>query len=66
MIDAVLEQHPVLKEYLRKNALPSFGDWPTFFSQKKLIAGVRIFYFRSFLANPFSRVVAGQYITLLC
>ena len=40
VLEIVLKNHPPLKHYLEVNALPLLGDWPTFFSFKKLIAKV--------------------------
>ena len=39
-IEGVIATYPALRSYLTAYLLPSIGDFPTFFFQKKLVAQV--------------------------
>ena len=40
VLSIVIAKHPALEKYLKGNVMPLLGDWPTFYSIKKLIAKV--------------------------
>eukprot|EP00118_Oscarella_pearsei_P022184 m.253168 g.253168 ORF g.253168 m.253168 type:complete len:759 (+) comp40368_c2_seq5:2568-4844(+) len=38
VIEKAIDTHPALKRYLESNLVPSLGDYPTYYFQKKIIA----------------------------